>query len=901
MKSSYFYSYFIAFILTAYCLPAVGQYNHIRFKRLTINDGLSLSSVYTIYQDSKGFMWFGTEDGLNKYDGKRFRIYRPDPGNENSLSYKWTELIYEDSNGRFWLGSKGGLSFFDPVNESFINYRSKAKGDQRLCSDTIRAIYQKDENELWVGTQAGLNMININSGEVLFSALEAYQINTIHLHHNDLWIGTNRGIFIKKENEAINPVPIHIENHEVAAVMTFAEDKDNNLWTGFGNTLIKFCENGTQEIIQAENLYVLGQIEKLLFDANSTLWISCSNGLFKYSLNQKRITSIVKSIDSSHSLAINPSKSILLDNKGSIWYGTFGSGLYWIDTKNDIVSNFKNNPGDAQSISENAINCIYEDSSRNVWLGTFGAGINIYLPQAHKFGYISNQPMNPNSLSSNFVWSIMEDEHEKLWIGTNDAGLNIYDPISNSYEMFMHNPNDPNSISHSSIREIYRDSKNRIWIGTDGGGLNQFIPETKKFIHYQNEPQNPGSISGNSVRVIYEDHQNRLWIGTRSGLNLFDPDAGVFKRYIHQSGDPESISNDFIYSAIHQDKMGNLWIGTYGGGLNCLEISSGKFKHYTYDQNKAGSISDNIVFSIYEDEKGKLWIGTNSGLNHLNPSTGHFTRFGMRDGLPNEVIYGILPDESGHIWLSTNRGICRFNLSDYSTKNFTINDGLQSNEFNGGAFHKGPSGKLYFGGVYGLNIIDPDLPYLENNLSKIAITSIAILGNELKITPDSLTAEGENRVLKIDDNYYLSTSIPYTDRIILDYRNRFLSIEFAALNSASNENLHFQYTLEELDDNWYDIGNRTYITFANLQAGEYTLRIRSFNADDIPGVSDGQLKILITPPIWKTWWFYLLEGLFLLVILSFIYKYLLKIRTNKLLQTQNEKIHHLAGNCLPGI
>jgi ligand-binding sensor domain-containing protein/signal transduction histidine kinase len=891
MKLNYFFGFILALLLTLHSPPAPGQYNHIRFERLTINDGLSLSSVYIIFQDSKGFMWFGTEDGLNKYDGKEFRIYRPDPGNENALSYKWTEMILEDHRGKFWFGSKGGLSLFDPINETFINYRSQTSDKTRLSSDTIRVLYQKGENEMWIGTKNGINVINMTSGHVLFSGLKGKQVNAIYQNGGDLWIGTNQGIFVKKGNEAIDPLPINTEVIETKIVMTFAQDQNDNLWTGYGNKLIKLTEQGKPEVISAEAFTQLGQIEKLIFDSDSNLWISCSNGLFKYSLTQTNLTQIVKSIDSSHSLAINPSKSIILDKKGMLWYGTFGQGIFRIDTKNNRVYNFRNNPGDIHSISENSINCIYEDNTGNIWLGTFGAGINIYLPQAHKFGFISHQPMNPNSLSSNFIWSIMECENENLWIGTNDAGLNIYNPFLNTYEVFMHNPKNPKSISHSSIREVYQDSKNRIWIGTDGGGLNLYNSDNKSFIHYQNEPGNPKSISGNSVRVVYEDRENRLWIGTRSGLNLFDPASGIFKRYTHHEGDPQSLSNNFIYSAIHHDQKGDLWIGTYGGGLNRLDITTGQFEHFIHDRDNPKSISDNIVFSIHEDKKGNLWVGTNSGLDYFEPINGSFTRYGIKDGLPNEVIYGILPDDSGHLWLSTNKGICRFNISDYSTKNFSINDGLQSNEFNGGAFHKGLSGKMYFGGVYGLNIIDPDLTYIEENNSKIVITGMAILGNEVQILPDSLEIEDKNQIVKLEDNYYLHGSIAYTDTIILDYHNRFISIEFAALNSPAIENLHFQYMLEELDNNWYDIGNRTYVTFANLQAGKYTLKIRSFNVDKFQGAADAELNIFITPPFWKTWWFYLIEGMLALVILFFVYKYLLKIRTNRLLKTQNERIY----------
>ena len=335
------------------------------------------------------------------------------------------------------------------------------------------------------------------------------------------------------------------------------------------------------------------------------------------------------------------------------------------------------------------------------------------------------------------------------------------------------------------------------------------------------------TISSNSVRVIYEDQEGRLWVGTRSGLNLFDPDKETFRRYLHNEGDEHSISNDFIYSSIYHDSKGNLWIGTYGGGLNQMNIEAGEFRHFLNDPSNNESLSDNIVFSIYEDSKGNLWIGTNSGLNRFDPSTEKFQRFGIHDGLPNEVVYGILADELNHFWLSTNKGICRFSVDDYSTKNFSASDGLQSNEFNGGAFHKGNSGRMYFGGVYGLNIIDPELGYIDDNKSQVVITSLEILGNEITTKADTKSSGKRNQIIKKGDQYFSHQNISYADEIVLDYQHRFFSIEYAALNSTNVENLRFQYKIEGLNNYWNDAGSRSFVSFANMQPGEYALQVQS--------------------------------------------------------------------------
>jgi len=765
-----------------------------------------------------------------------------------------------------------------------------------LLCDTITCLTEGNNHQIWIGTLSGINAIDQISEQVVFSGLPELRINTIKVFDNELWVGTERGLYVKKgQDHSFQFISVDQKNSVDPRVYSIISDTDGAILAGIGNKLFR-SENkdGTRlwECILDPDQYGLeiDQIDNLELDNERNIWISCTNGLYKLNPSKKQAKLIIRSIDSSHSLAINHIKPLLLDKIGRIWYGTYGQGIYRINISNDQFTNFQNNPGDLQSISENSINCVFEDRSGNIWFGTFGAGINIYQPEAHKFGFMSHQPFDSNSLSSSFIWSIWECKNQSLLIGTNDAGLNIYDPSTDKYKFYLPKANDPYAISHSSVRKIYQDSKKRIWVGTDGGGLNRFFPEIGQFIHYLAITDDTTSISGNSVRVIYEDEAHRLWIGTRSGLNLFDPEKGTFKRFVHVESDPNSISNDFVYSVVHHDKKGNLWVGTYGGGLNKMNTSNGKFEHYLNDPSDPKSISDNIVFSIYEESSGILWIGTNSGLNRYDPETGNFQRFGTYDGLPNEVIYGILPDEKNNLWLSTNKGICRFNLDNYSTKNFTANDGLQSNEFNGGAFHKGQSGWLYFGGVYGLNIIDPVQTYTEENKSQVVFTSLAILGNEVNTKSDSVMPAENNQIIKLGGSYFMMKNIAYTDEIILDYQHRFFSIEYAALNSNNTDNLRFQYVMEGLDDNWNDVGTRTYITFANLQPGEYNLIVRSFNSDNLPGLSDAHVKIIVPPPFWKTWWFYFLEFLLMIVLLGFIYKYLLKIRTNRLLRSQNEKI-----------
>lgn len=874
-------------------ISASARNDHIRFKRITINDGLSLSSVYSVYQDSKGFMWFGTEDGLNKYDGNNFTIYRPETGNINSLSYKWIELIYEDKNGNMWFGSRGGLSMLDPVYGQFIRYGNKYPS-RKISNDTITCIEQGTDGLLWVGTSSGINGVDATTNRVIHLGLEELNINVIRaLEGGAVLVGTNQGLYYWKDEE-FSRMPIDASQGTTSDVVSaIVQESSGSVLVAVGNKIYRtISDDGLQKwncILDPSRYGILiQQVERMAVD-NSTIWISTEKGLFKFDHGQGRLLEVLKSRDLSHSLAINSSRSLYLDNDNYLWYGTFGEGIYRIDLRTGRFDNFRHNPAELSSLSENAINCIAEDGSGNIWIGTFGAGINIYYPHMHKFEYMSHQSLNENSLSSNFIWSIMECDNELLWVGTNDAGLNIYDPVRDRYRHFMHDPSNARSLSNSSVRKVYQDSKKRIWVGTDGGGLNRFFPSSGTFAHYQHAPSDPTSISDNSVRVIYEDRDGRLWVGTRNGLNEFDPDRGTFKRYQHAEDDPNSMSNNFVYSSIYQDENGYLWIGTYGGGLNRMEIETGKFEHFMHDPNDSSSISDDIVFSIFEDTNGIFWVGTNSGLNRFDRSTGNFEKFGIPEGLPNEVIYGILPGAKNQLWLSTNHGLCRFSLNDYSVKNFNAGDGLQSNEFNGGAFHKGQSGRLFFGGVYGLNIVDPELNYIDENYSKVVFTRLEILGSEVAILKDSLAKN--NKVKIKDGEYFLSRDISYSEEVFLDYKHRFFSIEFAALNSSAESNLTYQYLLQGLEDSWKDAGKRNFITFANMPSGAYNLKVRTQNPDGLWSISDASLHIVISPPFWHTWWFYLIEVVVVIMLATFIYRYLLKIRTNRLLKIQNEQIN----------
>lgn len=891
----------IFLVISFYFVTLSAQNDDIRFQRITINDGLSLSSVYTIYQDQKGFMWFGTEDGLNRFDGKNIVIFRPDISAKNTICYKWIEHIAEDTTGMLWFGSRVGLSGFDPKKEIFYNYRKTADSTS-LTNDTITTLFIDKFNFAWVGTVNGLNRINPATlenqriGCNKFPYVKSRINEIIESEGEEIWIASNSGLykFSYNENKCLK-IPISIEGIQIDKINSLAKTT-NFLFAGTNKGLLEIdiktlnCKLYTNKDISTGIADTSLIVEKALLDERKNLWLGCQKGLYRFNLQTKNTTQEVKTIDISHSLSINTIKPMHKDGEGNIWYGTFGNGLFKVQAKTGLISSYTYNPGSQTSLSENALNCIYEDSKGALWIGTFGAGINIYDPNTHKFQLLKNNPTNNNSLASNFVWTIFEDHNGNVWIGTNNKGITKYLPTEEKYLIFDHDPQNSNSLSAHSVRDIYEDSEGRIWAGTDGGGLNLFIPEKNQFKHYKNIVGDTTSISDNSIRVIYEDNKGILWIGTRNGLNRFNPETGKFKRYQHNTNNPTSISHNFIYATIHQDKNNKLWIGTYGGGLNIMDYKTENFICYQHSPENLNSLSDNIVFAIYEEpESDYFWIGTNNGLDRFNPYTNEFKRFGLEEGLPNEVVYSILPDSNNNIWLSTNLGICRFNLKTFETKNFDVNDGLQSNEFNGGAFHKGKSGKLYFGGVYGLNIINPEKLAPEPLLSRITITDFEVLGKKVFVEDNNNSQE--NRVIDNTKYFTISENISYTDEIIFDYKNSFFSLEFSALSDISSKKINYSYIMEGLEDNWFYTGSRNYVSYANITPGEYTFKVRAQNADGIWSKPSEGLRIIIKPPFWRTNWFYFLEFVIFLMVVYFVYVYLMRVKTNKLLTEQNKKIN----------
>ncbi|MGD0592022.1 MAG: two-component regulator propeller domain-containing protein [Bacteroidota bacterium] len=548
------------------------------------------------------------------------------------------------------------------------------------------------------------------------------------------------------------------------------------------------------------------------------------------------------------SLSNNVVRSIYEDHYGNLWIGTDGGGLDKLIAgstvgDNDRFIHYQNNPQDLTSLSGNSVLSIFEDQLGILWIGTNFNGISKYNPEKRHFVLFRNRPNDVNSLSKNTVHAICEDSQGMIWIGTGGGGLDRLDPQKNRFTHYVYDPQNPHSVSNNTIRSVYEDRHNRLWIGTDNG-LNYFDRQKGKFVCYRFDPNNPHSISNNTIWSICEDRAGNLWVGTfGGGLNRFDYAKGEFTRYLHDRNDPKSISDDFIWT-MYRDSSGIFWIGTLVGGLDRFDPKNGIFYHYRSDSRDSNSIRDNKVICLYEDHTGAIWVGTSNGLDKFDRNAGVFHRYRINDGLPAN-IQGILEDDHGNLWISTNHGLSKFNPSTGIYKNYSENYGLQGDEFSVNACFRSRTGEMIVGGVNGFNIFYPDSIIDDPSLPRVVVTDFQIFNKPVAI--------GENT----EGRTILAKSISECDEIQLSYKDNVFSFEFAGLHYASPKGNLYAYMMEGFEKEWnYTNANRRFVTYTNLPGGTYTFRVKASNNQGVWNNEGTSIRIIITPPFWKTIWFY---------------------------------------------
>jgi signal transduction histidine kinase/ligand-binding sensor domain-containing protein len=830
---------------------ALAQQAPLRFERISIEQGLSQVTIYCIFQDSRGLMWFGTEDGLNKYDGYTFTVYKRDPQDPHSLSANTVRAILEDASNALWIGTDGGgLNRFDRATEQFTHFRNDPQNSDSLSSDTVIAIYEDRLGTLWIGTDGGgLDRFDQATGR--FS----------HYRHD--------------------PNDPHSLSHDV--VTSILEDSTGKLWIATLGGGLNQLDRTTGQFVHyqhnpdAPNSLSNDEVNTISARRGGGLWIGTNGGLNEFDPQTQKFTYYLHDPNDPRSLTYDGIDAVYQDSSGTLWVGTsIGlnelalGGVEGAEPQTRGFIHHRNDPLDPNSLSLDDITALYEDSAGVLWIGTTVGGLNKLDRKMRRFAHYRNNPDDPNSLSSNTVWAIHQDASGALWVGSSglSGGLDRLARQTDQLTHYRYDPQDPRTLRAGAVLAIHQDSSGALWVGTYEGGLSQLDLQTDQFTHYRHDSNNPHSLSHDIVWALYEDTTRVLWVGTwGGGLDRFDRGTGQFAHYRHDPADPGSISSDLILT-IYQDRAGTLWVGTTKG-LDKLDRQTGRFTHYKNDPANPRTLSSDAVPTIYQDSSGTLWVGTDDGLNKFDPAAETFTHYTEKDGLANDAIGCILEDDRNYLWISSGKGLSRFNPRTEEFKNYDVRDGLQSNEFNRGACYKNKQGELFLGGINGFNAFYPADIADNPHVPPVILTGFQIF----------------NKPVAIGGASPLKKPIGETDALTLSYQDYVFSFEFAALDYTIPGKNRYAYKLEGFDRDWnYVDSNHRFASYANLPAGAYTFRVKGSNNDGVWNEAGVKVEVKVEPPPWQTWWAYTLYAILSVSIAAAILRYRLRELEHKHLE-----------------
>lgn len=786
---------------TDYLLPQAYTYyqdNDIRFETISVEQGLSQSTVLSIVQDQHGFIWIGTNDGLNRFDGYDFLVFEHEPENQRSLSDNTILSLFVDHRGELWVGTDGGgLNRYNRLTGEFTVYQSTQSNFNNLSNDAILDIYEDSLGWIWVGTRRGLNRLDSQLGtfrNMSYDFLNEAEIRDVVEDHTGLlWIATNHGLISYDREEEFYTHYIHNPANP------------SSLGGNSVNTLFK--------------------------DDEGIIWIGTENGLNRFNRGTGNFTRFEFDSRDDRSLLDNKVTSLQGEQGGVLWVGT-QFGLERFDQQTGEFVHYQNDPGISYSLSSNFVHEIFVDREGVLWVGTENGGVNKASLRRRKFSLIQNRVGNGDSLSDNIVRAVIEDHEGILWIGTS-KGLDRFDRTTGQFVHYKHNPDDAHSLSNNFVISLFEDHNGTIWVGTLYGGVNKFDRDTGQFSHYQHNFRDPLSISDDTIRVIFEDSFGVMWFGTNHGLNRLDQKTGIFNSYLYF----KDLGRRTVRSIV-EDQYGVLWVGA-DNGLFRYDRESDHFEAHqalTFDPDFP---SRDMILSVQSDRQGNLWLGTfQGGLIKVDRRTDDVTQFRKSEGLPNDVIYGILEDDQGYLWLSTVRGISRLDPKTETFRNFDITDGLQSYEFSEGAYFKSASGEMFFGGINGLNSFFPADMSLNDYVPPVVLTSLTQGGEAIT---------GNKNIENISE-------------VTFAWPENFFEFEFAALSFEQPENNQFAYRLAGFEDEWNEVGNRNFGRYTNLPGGTYTLQIKGSNNDGIWNEKGASIRVIILPPFWRTSWFAVIVG-----------------------------------------
>ena len=785
----------------------------LKFRRHSIEAGLSQAVIYDVAADRRGIIWIGTGNGLNQYDGYQYKLFKQQPNNPYSLSDDHIRVLYVDPSDRLWVGTQEGLNCRVLVRDDlgqpaprFIRFKATPGDSTALQDDNIWSIMEDARGFLWVGTDKSLYRARVATDEN----------GNIQAQFTD---------FGKRFPEITN-----------TRVSDIVADGDGNLWI---STI-------------GQGLFRLGPAEKKLtrFDLQGSIatqnfmdlfWLDESHlvigtylyGAVVFDIRTEKAGEMLHPALAGHRIF-----SMVRDAVGRIWFGCFGEGIKCLDPATGEMVGYTNIDVDRESLSNNYVRNLWVDQSNMLWVAT-NKGLNLADLKPNKFQHYANNPHQETSLADNVVLSVTEGQlkgKKGVWVGTN-SGLDFLDREKGTFEHFKVEHHTRRS-SSGFVFALHNDARGQLWLGTFGGGLFRFDPDPSRMRQYVSNPEDPTTLSGQMVYDITEDNQHRLWIATTSGLSCFDPESEKFIRFNPDPADSNSLPSTNLLN-LYRDLKGRIWVGTTDG--ICL-INPADMAYLPVPHARAirQTLAEKRPEVLLMDREDHLWIGTNYGLHSLNLTSGEMAHYYTEDGLSDNAICGLVDDREGNIWVSTLNGLTRISQDGKGRRVFRAydaRDGLNNNEFLSLACYKSPrTGEIFLGGMEGLNIFSPENVY-----------------DNLTPPPVLLTA-----FRKYDRLVYEDLALANLGQIELGPTDRFFSFEFSALDYTVPEKNHYAYQLEGFDADWVTVGTRRFASYTNLDPGEYLFRVKAANADGIWNTEGTSMKLIIHPPFWERWWFQML-------------------------------------------
>jgi len=825
-------------------IKAEAQPDQVRFAHISTDEGLSQTTVFSIVQDTTGFMWFGTWDGLNRYDGYSFTVFRSVSSDSSSISNNFIHSLFVDSKGNLWAGTENGLNRFNPLNESFTHFFHEKRTPSSLSCNMVSCFCEDKEGNFWIGTKGG----GLNSMDRQKGTFKAFQ--TPH---------TNNTVSMRNFINCIIPD-------------AYCSNKSLILGTEEGLCRFNIATHEYRPIHFPEK-DIQSAVLCLLDDGNGVIWIGTwGQGLIRWDKKRKTVRQYMPEPGKENSIPSAIISSIETDPGGNMWIGTRNQGLALYQKETDDFLPIINDPGNPNSLSDNAILSSYKSHEGILWFGSQIGGINKYNYQQRHFKHFRYNPNNHNSINSSVVTAIFEDAFDNLWIGTRDGGLNFLDRTRKVYSHYVNKTGKAGSLSCNNITSIWQapgEAGKILWIGTDGGGLNRMDLASGTFISYQHSSSNMQAISTNYIYSICADRHQRLWIGTMGvpgcgGLDMFVKKTGGFVNFPNILNDTNGINTNVIMK-IFCDSQNRLWVGTKGFGLCLLILDSTPgngvkpriIRKFVNQPDNPHSLSNNDVFAIYEDAAGVLWIGTGGGLNRYEPDINGFSRFTIENGLPSNTIYGILDDRQGNLWISTSNGLARIGQTG-DIRVFDRDDGIQENAFYPGACFKSYKGELFFGGSNGLTAFVPDSLTDIIKVPRVVITGINLYNRRMVRQQTAGT-------------HYQSKPFLKGHEVIMTPRDFMLAVDFAALDYIAPRKITYQYKLEGFNEEWIQTSadNRR-ATFTNLPPGRHILRI-IITGEPNAEAHGAMLIIRVLPAFYQTLLFKILAVLILASLLSWLF------------------------------